>query len=86
MPDLVKLADAYGIPGFRATTLDELDAVLEKAGQITDSSVLIDVRVDREEMVFPMVPAGQSNDLLIESVEELREREAAQAAANEGGA
>ncbi len=89
VPDLVKLADAYGIPGFRATTVDELDTVLEKAGQITDSSVLIDVRVDPEEMVFPMVPAGQSNDLLIESVEELREREAQQRAAAEaaeGGA
>lgn len=91
IPDLVKLADAYGIPGFRATTMDELEAVLEKAGQITDQCILIDVRVDPEEMVFPMVPAGQSNEMLIESVEELREREAkqraaAEAAAIEGGA
>jgi acetolactate synthase-1/2/3 large subunit len=86
VPDLVKLAEAYGIPGFRATTLDELDTVLEKAGQVTDQSVLIDIRVDPEEMVFPMVPAGQSNDLLIESVEELREREAKQRAAAEAEA
>lgn len=75
VPDLVRIADAYGIPGFRATTMDELQTVLEKAGQITDTSVLIDVRVDPEEMVFPMVPAGQSNELIIESVEELRARE-----------
>lgn len=77
LPDLVKIADAYGIPGFRATSLDELTTVMEKAGQITDTSVLIDLRVDPEEMVFPMVPAGQSNELIIESVEELRAREAA---------
>jgi acetolactate synthase-1/2/3 large subunit len=77
LPDLVTIAEAYGIPGFRATTVDELSTVMEKAAQITDRSVLIDVRVDPEEMVFPMVPAGQSNDLIIESVEELRARDAA---------
>ena len=79
----MRIADAYGIPGFRATTMDELTTVMEKAGQITDTSVLIDVRVDPEEMVFPMVPAGQSNELIIESVEELRAREAAAAEAEE---
>ncbi|MFT6804340.1 MAG: acetolactate synthase-1/2/3 large subunit, partial [Nitriliruptoraceae bacterium] len=35
LPDLVKIADAYGIPGFRATTMDELKDVLEQASQIT---------------------------------------------------
>jgi acetolactate synthase-1/2/3 large subunit len=78
LPDLVKIADAYGIPGFRATTMDELRSVLDKAAAITDQSVLIDVRVDPDELVFPMVPAGASNDMLLESVEELRAREAAQ--------
>jgi acetolactate synthase I/II/III large subunit len=80
LPDLVKLADAYGIPGFRATTMDELSTVLEKAKEITDRCVLIDLRVDPDEMVFPMVPSGASNDELIESVEELRAREAARGA------
>lgn len=81
LPDLVKIADAYGIPGFRATTMDELKDVLEQASQITDSSILIDVRVDPDEMVFPMIPAGGSNDMLVESVEELRAQQAADAAA-----
>jgi acetolactate synthase-1/2/3 large subunit len=81
LPDLVKIADAYGIPGFRATTMDELKDVLEQASQITDSSILIDVRVDPDEMVFPMIPAGGSNDMLVESVEELRAQQAAVAAA-----
>jgi acetolactate synthase I/II/III large subunit len=77
LPDLLKLAEAYGIPGFRATTIDELDAVLSKAAAITDQPVLVDIRVDPEEMVFPMVPAGASNDELLESVEEWHERVAA---------
>jgi acetolactate synthase I/II/III large subunit len=77
LPDLVKLADAYGIPGFRATTIDELHGVLEKASQVTDQPVIVDIRVHPEEMVFPMVPAGQSNDLIIESAEEWRARQAA---------
>jgi acetolactate synthase-1/2/3 large subunit len=81
LPDLVKIADAYGIPGFRATTMDELADVLQQASQITDSSILIDVRVDPDEMVFPMIPAGGSNELLVESVEELRAQQAAHAAA-----
>ncbi len=77
LPDLVKLADAYGIPGFRAETMEELSTVLDKAAQITDQCVLIDVRVDPDEMVFPMIPAGQSNDAIIESLDEWLARVAA---------
>lgn len=80
LPDLMKIADAYGIPGFRATTIDELDAVMSKASSVTDQPVLIDVRVDPEEMVFPMVPAGASNDEILESPEEWHARSAAQEA------
>jgi acetolactate synthase I/II/III large subunit len=70
VPDLVKLADAYGIPGLRAVTLDDLDAVLDKAVRMTEEPVLVDIRVDPTEKVFPMVPAGMSNDDIIESPEE----------------
>jgi acetolactate synthase-1/2/3 large subunit len=70
LPDLVKLADAYGIPGFRASTIDELTGVLAKARDVTDTPVLVDLRVDPDEMVFPMVPAGASNDEVVESSEE----------------
>lgn len=80
LPDLVKLADAYGIPGFRADTVEDLDAVLSKAAAVTDQSVLIDVRVDPEEMVFPMVPAGASNDDVIVDLAAWHERVAAQEA------
>jgi acetolactate synthase I/II/III large subunit len=79
-PDLMKLADAYGIPGFRVQTVDELDTTLAKAAEITDQPVLVELRVDPDEMVFPMVPAGASNDEILESPEEWAARLAAQGA------
>ncbi len=76
-PDLVKLADAYGIRGLRAATVDDLGPVLDKAFEMSDESVLIDLRVDPTEKVFPMVPAGCSNDEIIESADEWYERQGA---------
>ncbi len=70
-PDLVKLADAYGIPGYRIEAMDDLVGVLAKAKEHTDTCVLIDIRVDPDENVFPMVPAGGSNDIIIESLAQL---------------
>jgi acetolactate synthase-1/2/3 large subunit len=70
VPDLVKIADAYGIPGFRATNVTELRDVLKQAAAITDRPVLVDIRVDPDEMVFPMVPAGGSNENVIEAADE----------------
>ncbi|HSK22074.1 MAG TPA: biosynthetic-type acetolactate synthase large subunit [Egicoccus sp.] len=78
-PDLMKIADAYGIPGFRVMTVDELDTTLAKAREITDQPVLIEFRVDPDEMVFPMVPSGASNDDVIESAEQWHARLAAAA-------
>ncbi len=78
LPDLLKLADAYGIPGFRVQTVEDLEPTLSKARGIVDAPVLIDFRVDPEEMVFPMVPAGASNDDIIESADEWHARLAAQ--------
>jgi acetolactate synthase I/II/III large subunit len=77
LPDLMKLADAYGMPGFRVTTVEELDAVLADAHAITDQPILVEFRVDPDEMVFPMVPSGASNDEILESVEEWHARAAA---------
>ncbi len=56
-PDFVKLAEAYGADGFRATRPDEVEAVLE-AGLKSDRVAIMDFWVDREECVYPMVPAG----------------------------
>jgi len=65
VPDYAKLAEAYGAVGLRAETPDDVDPVIEKALSITDRSVVIDFRCDPREMVFPMVPAGASNDEII---------------------
>ena len=65
VPDYVKLAEAYGAVGLRADSPEEVDAVIEKAYAVEDRSVVIDFRVDPREGVFPMVPAGASNDDII---------------------
>jgi acetolactate synthase-1/2/3 large subunit len=56
-PDFVKLAEAYGVPAFRATKASEVAHTLEKALN-TPGPVLIEMKVAREENVFPIVPAG----------------------------
>src|SRR5262249_18177603 len=56
-PDFVKLAEAYGATGLRATTPGELRGVLER-GLRTPGPVVLDIVVSQEENVFPMVPAG----------------------------
>jgi acetolactate synthase-1/2/3 large subunit len=64
-PDFVKLADAYGCLGLRARTPEELDHVIDQALANHDGPTIIDVRVRRDEKVFPMVPAGAPlNDMI----------------------
>ncbi len=62
IPDFVKLADAYGCVGLACDNPDEVDATIEKAMQIDDVPVVVDFRVHRDAMVWPMVAAGTSND------------------------
>jgi acetolactate synthase-1/2/3 large subunit len=62
VPDYSALAEAYGAVGLRASSIDEVDAVIDKAMSIDDRPCVIDFRVDDGEMCFPMVPAGSSND------------------------
>jgi acetolactate synthase-1/2/3 large subunit len=56
-PDFVKLAEAYGALGLRATKPEEVEAVLRK-GLEARTAVIMDFVVAREEGVYPMVPAG----------------------------
>ena len=56
-PDFVKLAEAYGAVGLRATKPQDVESVL-KEGLSTSGPVIMDFKVDREESVYPMVPAG----------------------------
>ncbi|HQZ86388.1 MAG TPA: thiamine pyrophosphate-dependent enzyme, partial [Actinomycetota bacterium] len=61
-PDFVKLAEAYGCHGLRVESAEGVDAAIEKAMGMNDAPVVIDFRVHRDAMVWPMVPAGTSND------------------------
>ncbi len=56
-PDFVKLAEAYGATGFRARKPEEVEEVLKK-GLSTPGPVIMDFVVEKEECVYPMVPAG----------------------------
>jgi acetolactate synthase I/II/III large subunit len=62
VPDFVKLADAYGCLGLRAETKEEVDEMIRLALETNDRPVVIDFIVHRDAMVWPMVPAGVSND------------------------
>lgn len=58
-PDFVKLAEAFGVVGLRATKPEEVEKVI-KEGLALDKPVLMDFRVSREECVYPMVHPGDS--------------------------
>ena len=64
-PDFVKLAEAYGCIGMRAEKPSDVEAVLRESLKIKDRPVLMDFVCDREENVYPMVPAGASIDEMI---------------------
>ena len=62
IPDFVKLAEAYGCVGLACERPEDVDATIEKAMGINDVPVVVDFRVHRDAMVWPMVAAGTSND------------------------
>jgi len=62
VPDFVKLADAYGAVGLSCDSPADVDATIQKAMEIDDVPVVVDFRVHRDAMVWPMVAAGTSND------------------------
>jgi len=62
VPDFVKLADAMGCVGLTCDRPEDVDAVIKLANSINDQPVVVDFRVFRDAMVWPMVAAGTSND------------------------
>ncbi|PYM58655.1 MAG: biosynthetic-type acetolactate synthase large subunit [Candidatus Rokuibacteriota bacterium] len=65
-PDFVKLAEAYGAMGIRASKPNEVVPALEKAFAVP-GPVVVDVMVDKDELCLPMVPAGGANkDMIME--------------------
>ncbi len=66
-PDFVKLAEAYGAIGVRPESLEELEREVKRALE-ADRTTVIDVSIDPEENVFPMVPPGRGlRDFIMEA-------------------
>jgi acetolactate synthase-1/2/3 large subunit len=65
IPDYVKLAEAYGCVGLRCESPGDVDSILEKALSVSDVPTVVDFRTHDAEGVFPMVPAGRSNDDIV---------------------
>ena len=63
-PDFVKLAEAYGADGYRIEKPEDLLPVLKKALD-SPNPAFVDVRVEREENVYPIVPAGAALDEML---------------------
>jgi acetolactate synthase-1/2/3 large subunit len=63
-PDFVKLADAHGLTGLRVERRADVEAAIRQA-QETHGTVVIDFRVEQEDSVYPMVPAGAALDAMI---------------------
>jgi acetolactate synthase-1/2/3 large subunit len=59
-PDFVKLAEAYGAVGLRATKKSQVAEIIKESLEYKDRPVILDFHTEREENVFPMIPAGQS--------------------------
>jgi acetolactate synthase-1/2/3 large subunit len=68
IPDFVKLAEAYGAAGMRIEKPEEVREAIEEAIRIPNT-VVMDFRVEREENVWPMVPAGAAISEMIDGVE-----------------
>jgi len=64
-PDYVMWAEAMGCVGIRVESPEEVEPAIEKANSINDKPVVVEFRVASSEKVFPMVPAGASNDELV---------------------
>jgi acetolactate synthase-1/2/3 large subunit len=63
--DYCKLAEAFGAKGFRIDDLSQLDSVLDEALALNEP-VVVDIKIDRDEMVFPMIPPnGTINQMII---------------------
>ncbi len=64
VPDFQMLARAYGCVGLRCERPEDVDATIAAAMEVDDQPVVVDFRVHQDAMVWPMVPAGTSNDAL----------------------
>jgi acetolactate synthase I/II/III large subunit len=64
LPDFVKLAEAYGMTGLRCDKVDEVDAYIKQMCE-AKGPVILDMVVDQNENVYPMIPAGAAHNELV---------------------
>ncbi|GAA1963673.1 acetolactate synthase large subunit [Nocardioides panacihumi] len=62
IPDFPTLAEAYGCVGLSCESAADVDSTIEKAMEINDVPVVVDFRVNKDAMVWPMIAGGASND------------------------
>ncbi len=65
LPDYVKWSEAMGCVAMRVESPEEVGPAIDKANEIDDRPVVLEFRTDSAEKVFPMVPAGLSNDAIV---------------------
>lgn len=65
LPDFVKLAESYGHVGMRVDKSADVDAALKEAFSLKDRLVFVDLITDKEENVYPMIPAGAGQNEMI---------------------
>jgi acetolactate synthase-1/2/3 large subunit len=65
-PDFVKVGEAFGIESYSTDNPKEVDGLLEKALAVKDRPFLVEFKVVKEDMVFPMIPSGASiSDMMV---------------------
>lgn len=75
-PDFVKVAEAYGIPAQRVSSPADVEGAIRKALAHKDGPMLIEFVVAPEENVYPMIPAGQTVNEIMDSPEPLKQANA----------
>ena len=69
LPDFIMLAKSFGIKGIRISELNELDNSLDEMLN-TNGPVIVDLRIEKEENCFPMIPSGAAHNEMILSADD----------------
>ena len=77
LPDFVKMAEAFGWTGLRATRVSEVDDVITRMIE-TDGPVFVDMQVEKSENCFPMIPGGHAHNDMLLGPEDKAEKPAAE--------
>jgi acetolactate synthase-1/2/3 large subunit len=71
IPDYPKLAEAMGCVGLQVEHPSDIDNTIDKFLAVDDRPVVLEVKSALDEMCFPMVPAGASNDIIVMGPQDL---------------